>query len=930
MAKKPFDTTPIITLFLVLVSVALSATAAFASVNGNGLRIKVVDAESSSPVEFVAVSLRENERGEIKGGYTDADGVFAITLLPSSWLVDVSMVGYKPVRRTVDVRGDMALTIRLEPAESLAEVVVTAREARNATSASLIDTTAMRHLQPSSFSDLMSLIPGGVTKNPEMGAVNTIALREANGISSTGTDYMTSALGSAFVVDGIRLNTDADMQTTPDANRTDRISSGKGVDMRSISTDDVESVEVVRGIPSVEYGELTSGLVNIKRKSGVSRFEARFKADTQSQLFYAGKGFDVGGDRSWVINTGVDYLDSKIDPRNNRENFKRVTGSIRSVKRWDNTSARISWNSNLSYSATFEKDDNDPDLAVNNTIDFYQNDKHAFRWDNCLVYSPANPSPLQELSLVSGLSYSHEQLTQQKHVASSRVMPLPVSLTEGSNYTGYLPMLYLADYKVEGRPFTASLKGAGRLRFDGNKLSSTLKAGIEWNMSKNYGRGAVYDLSRPLVAGNNSRPRAFSDIPAIHLLSAYLESETKLYAGRNTVTLTAGLRETQLLHLDKRYELSGKPYIDPRFNCVWNLPSVYVATYPLSFEVAGGAGWHTKMPVAADLYPDKLYSDFEQLNYYHNVEAYRVMNVRTYIEDMTNYSLRPARNFKWEVRADVSYRGNRLSLTYFRENMKDGFRSSGFVHSYTYNRYDASGFDPESADRAPVIEELPYTAETYLAVRSKTTNGSRTYKEGVEYTVQSRRLPRIHTRVTVTGAFFKTTNSNSQPLWYKPTIIVNNRELQYVGLYDDLDGSEYRSFNTNILFDTDIKRLGLNFSIGIQNLWFTSRRTLRRDGVPVEYMDVNGDIHPYTAESMADSYLKQLIRTYTEGSFARYTVPSSTTVNFKATKNFWHNCIGLALYVNRLIAIEPDYERYGITMRRYSTPYFGMELNLKI
>lgn len=95
-------------------------------------------------------------------------------------------------------------------------------------------------------------------------------------------------------------------------------------------------------------------------------------------------------------------------------------------------------------------------------------------------------------------------------------------------------------------------------------------------------------------------------------------------------------------------------------------------------------------------------------------------------------------------------------------------------------------------------------------------------------------------------------------------------------------------------------------------------------------MDVNGDIHPYTAESMADSYLKQLIRTYTEGSFARYTVPSSTTVNFKATKNFWHNCIGLALYVNRLIAIEPDYERYGITMRRYSTPYFGMELNLKI
>ena len=38
----------------------------------------------------------------------------------------------------------------------------------------------------------------------------------------------------------------------------------------------------------------------------------------------------------------------------------------------------------------------------------------------------------------------------------------------------------------------------------------------------------------------------------------------------------------------------------------------------------------------------------------------------------------------------------------------------------------------------------------------------------------------------------------------------------------------------------------------------------------------------------------------------------------------------MALYVNRLVAIQPSYKSYGVTMRRYSTPYFGMELNLKI
>lgn len=44
---------------------------------------------------------------------------------------------------------------------ALNEVVVTASESKRATSASIVDRTAMKHLQPSSFSDLMELVPGG-------------------------------------------------------------------------------------------------------------------------------------------------------------------------------------------------------------------------------------------------------------------------------------------------------------------------------------------------------------------------------------------------------------------------------------------------------------------------------------------------------------------------------------------------------------------------------------------------------------------------------------------------------------------------------------------------------------------------------------------------------------------------------------------------
>ena len=228
----------------------------------------------------------------------------------------------------------------MPPPESVPEAAATdsAATAASADSAAIIaaadsaaldsliaefDRKAMAHLQPSSFSDLIALLPGFVSKDPQMGEANLIALRQAPQATS-GDNYSTSSLGTSFLIDGVPINTSSQLQTTSDSSRSARLTAGKGVDMRAISTDDIESVEIVRGIPSAEYGDLTSGLVKIKRKSGPSGIEARFKADMQSQLFYVGKGFAMPAP-DWNINLSASYLDSRIDPRNNRDNFKRVT-----------------------------------------------------------------------------------------------------------------------------------------------------------------------------------------------------------------------------------------------------------------------------------------------------------------------------------------------------------------------------------------------------------------------------------------------------------------------------------------------------------------------------------------------------------------------------------------------------------------------------
>jgi hypothetical protein len=296
------------------------------------LKLTVRDSHNRNAVEYATLLLKKGKNRQFSG-ITDEKGSHTFLSIPKGdYELTVTSLGYKSLTIDLHARRDTTLTILLLSNDiAMQDVVVTAYESRGATSASRIDRKAMEHLQPSSFTDLVELLPGNVSKDPSMGSANLIKLREAGGTGPS--DYDVTSFGTSFVIDGVPLNNDANMQYISNSWETGRNTTGKGIDMRSISTDDIAKVEIVRGIPSVEYGDLTSGLVNIERKKGGNDLEARFKADMQSQLFYVGKGIELT-DKQFTLNTGIDYLDSKIDPRNNRENFKRVTGSIRAEKRW--------------------------------------------------------------------------------------------------------------------------------------------------------------------------------------------------------------------------------------------------------------------------------------------------------------------------------------------------------------------------------------------------------------------------------------------------------------------------------------------------------------------------------------------------------------------------------------------------------------------
>ena len=154
--------------------------------------------------------------------------------------------------------------------------------------------------------------------------------------------------------------------------------------------------------------------------------------------------------------------------------------------------------------------------------------------------------------------------------------------------------------------------------------------------------------------------------------------------------------------------------------------------------------------------------------------------------------------------------------------MSSGFRNQSYSESFHYKQYDTSGIDAATLTGQPSLDNLPYSEMDELSGYSNYTNGSMTLKEGVEYTLETIRFPIILTRLTINGAYFRTTYDNSIVDSYRPYQVVDNRQIQYVGLYANDDGYVRESLNTNFTLDTDVPKLKLGFSISAQCLWFTT------------------------------------------------------------------------------------------------------------
>ena len=264
--------------------------------------------------------------------------------------------------------------------------------------------------------------------------------------------------------------------------------------------------------------------------------------------------------------------------------------------------------------------------------------------------------------------------------------------------------------------------------------------------------------------------------------------------------------------------------------------------------------------------------------------------------------------------------------------MHSGFRYSAVYDSYAMRRYDASGIVPGSLSAPPNLESLPYADVRILDGYRRVTNGSRIDKSGIEYQINTVRWEPLHTSLIISGAWFRSRYSNSQMLFTAVNDVVGGAAVSdsYVGLYQTDEGRVNQQFNTSFMFDTQIPRWGLLFSTSVQCMWFVKTRRLREEGVPVQYIAASdGLLHPYTEADRNDLMLQYLVRNFNESVFRTQSVPPAIYLNLKATKQIGSR-LRISAFVNRIIDYLPEYQSNGLTIRRLSDVYFGMETNITL
>lgn len=870
-------------------------------------------------------------------GMTDLDGSYRIDKIPTggTYTIKTSSLGLETLEASLKFAESKEYVMDFAPSTmsfEMEEVVVLAKEKKGLGSSSDISQEAMEHLQPVSLKDVMQLLPGQLSENPDLSSKAQISIRDIG-------EDANSSLGTAIIVDGAPVSTNADMQTRSTSNSS---VDGGGLDVRQIATNNIESVEVIRGIASVQYGDLTSGAVIVKTKAGATPMNAKISINPNIKKAYLGKGFRLSKNLG-ALNVDVDYtssINSKITPYNG---FKRLSGQLGYSKTFMTSSIPLSFNLTSKYFQTVDSEKSDPDFIS-------QNEEYSSsnRGINLGLHGKWNLKKLLITNLDYSFSYStnRQELYSKEIISLGYIQPISNARTDTLMEGVYAPSEYYSEMTVDGKPFNLYAKLAASKVIHKGKVLNKILYGFDYRTSGNNGEGRMYDELRPprLGGGDATRPRPYNEIPDMTQFSLFLSDNLTLPLGHTVFFLEAGMRFNNYQPVGL-FKGEIETSIEPRINLKYEFLNQDNNNFFDELAVFGGYGVHSKSPTALHLYPDLAYYDLNSFNYFASDPLERLLLVSTRVLETSNPDLTPYTNTKYELGVEAAVNKVTFKINAYYENQNDGLsftNEAAFLEFYRWNIDDPNIIFPPGVP--PIVDlENPTEVDTFISNFNKPINSRTLIKKGIEYVINLGTIQSLKTRLNVTGAYLLTrsySNVEQQSLPYGN----GATQLPYVGIYPSGEGTERIRFNSNITAVTHIPRLRLIFSTTLQLIWKNSYQYFLGDDQPWDYTNSNGSYIVKAPIALVDKagvrreVSKEEILTpeydyyltkYKPNYFDQDNQPVHYQLNLKVTSEIG-SVAKFSFFANNFTMHNPRYKsvRSNSVLTLNNPLYFGLELTL--
>jgi outer membrane receptor protein involved in Fe transport len=743
------------TLLVTLLFVWVSPAVAQDVTSGAVVTGRVVDSATDAVIRGALIEIEGTNLRAI----SDAQGVYRVAgVPPGPQVLRARLIGYAETRSPVNVPPSGVVTQDLRmgvTALEMAGIVVTAdplgRARGELGTATVIGAEAIRAQTAASLAGILELVPGVPLQPPGLDGIQQIQLRSAvmasGGTADGGQGGDLSSFGTLIVLDGVAISNNANLQSLgPRGELPIPSTAGGGIDLRRIPASTIERVEVLSGVPSTRYGDLTHGAIIVDTRAGAVDPEFLFRFDARTVEATLLGGWEFRGTQA--ATSGVNFARTRLSPLNDdvSSRFSAQLAHRMGLGAATETGNRLTLDTRLDVFSLVADSPEQPEVAPGRLMRVSDSGirlAHRARLDQ---------GGENRLELTASVDRGR-QSTFRQNFRIRNAMPFTDRLTEGRSVGFYVGGQYIARADIEGEPW--QLYGRLEQTFDGSwfGFDHTLRAGMELRREWNSGAGYQFDVTLPPqvsfnAVGGFDRPRRFDAVPAVATAAFYLDERlSHVFGGSAVLSLQAGVR-LDMMH-DGTHWFSGTrdAVLQPRLTAEFA---------PVSWlRLRAGAGRTAKQPALGQLFPAPQYHDVVNVNWYADNPPERYAVLTTIVLDPTNPDLGYTIADKAELSLAVALGpASAITVTAFRDQLTGSValdrRSGSFLREH-YQLNDSTfgtGRPPELIEPASSADTIPYLLDRYGNVVDLLTRG-------IELTAWLPEIEPIRTRFELQGAWIE-------------------------------------------------------------------------------------------------------------------------------------------------------------------------------